>query len=195
MKKILFIIPIVALLALTGCFNKTQNQPSGQDNASNSQSVVTTSAPSDIYGDATLFGSKTLGWEIKFSESYNKVQCSDCIGGTYLLFGPIKPQPAPSTTTNSQAPAYTLNFSEVRPVGNEFDIIKANITMPETVAKSRIGNFDVLTWKDGGECVNRSMEVFGTKYSIVMSSLGCTTTEKEDFRYFENIVKNIKQLD
>jgi len=195
MKKIFLILPIIAVIALTGCFNKTvqQNQSLGQ-NATSTIQATTTKDQIDTYGDAKLFGSKYFGWEIKFTEPYQKIDCPECIGGMYLLFGPLRPAMSVELTTE-KVPAYDLNFTEAKSIKNEFDIIKANATMPETVTQKKINGFDVIIWKDGGECENRMLEVFGAKYNIVMSSLGCATTEKEDFNYFENIAKTIKKLD
>jgi len=195
MKKLFFIIPIITLLALTGCFNKNAQPKPLEENASTTdQSAFATTTPNDFYGDAKIFGSKKLGWEIKFNEPYNKIDCPDCIGGVHLLFGPLKPEPTPDATTSAEAPAYALDFAQADSVNNEIAILKANVTMPGTITQKKIGNFDVLTWKDGGECENRMLEVFGAKYNLIMSSLGCSTTEKDDFNYFENTVKSIKKL-
>ncbi len=196
MKKILLIIPVITIFVLAGCFNKpaAQNQPLEQTATSTIPSTSTAPAQIDTYGDAKLFGSKALGWEIKFTEPYQKIDCPECIAGIYLLFGPLRPVMS-LEPTNGKTPAYNLNFTEARSIKNEFGIIKANATMPETVTQKKISGFDVITWKDGGECENRLTEVFGAKYNIVMSSLGCTTTEKEDFGYFEDIAKTIKRLD
>ncbi|MFA6422610.1 MAG: hypothetical protein WCV92_04390 [Candidatus Buchananbacteria bacterium] len=198
------IILVIGILVLTGCQSKNSQQNLNQllestssqqtSIASTSSEIVDTTSTIkvqhvDTYGDSKLFGSKDLGFEIKFSEPFQKVDCNDCISGLYLLFGSIK-----NSLTGEKTPTSILSFSEAKSVNNEFDIVKANITMPESIVKKKVGNFQVMTWKDAGECENRLMEIFGKKYNIILSSSCSGTTEKDDFKYFEDLVKNIKQL-
>lgn len=195
MKKLLLLISIIAVIALTGCYNKTvqQEQPLGL-NATSTGQATTTKTQIDTYGDAKVFGSKTLGWEIKFTEPYQKIDCSDCIGGMYLLFGPMK-KLEPPEGTGDLIHLYSLTFTEAKSLNNEFEIIKTNALMPETVAKKKIGAYDVITWNAGGYTDTPMMEVIGSKYNLIMSTdFGPLSTEQEDFKYFEGVINGLKSI-
>ncbi len=64
------------------------------------------------------------------------------------------------------------------------------ITVKPTIKKRN--GFVAVEWAEGGNCENRILEIIGTKYNYIMSSLGCQETREYDFKYFEDLMDNIK---